>query len=217
MSRQRLSLNVGNSPRQIFALTKLSTGGWKLWPPSVSAVASPLTAVVRGKEGIIMRNKTLATLSLLILFMPLVGNAGLFGPSDYNECILKSMKGVTSDVAAGAIRRACWEKFPKKQKKKLKSSELSHKELGQLTGKAGLGNIGGLYWYGVTIHNGNKNVTVVEIAIRVTTTMGGKEVSRTYAHDVNIPPQTTATFHLDIVTGDKDADYSWGISTARGY
>ena len=158
-----------------------------------------------------MRNRTLATASLLILFMPLVGNAGLFGPSDFNECILESMKGVTSDAAAHAIRRACWEKFPKK---KPKSRELSNKELGQLRGKAGY--IGSNY-YRATLYNGNKNVTVSEISIRVTTTMGGKEVSRTYTADVNIAPQETALKMFIIVEGDKDADYSWGISSARGY
>lgn len=61
-----------------------------------------------------MRNRTLATASLLILFNPLIGNAGLFEPSDYHECIMESMKGVTNDVAARVIASSCREKFPKK-------------------------------------------------------------------------------------------------------
>ena len=39
--------------------------------------------------------------------------ADLFGPDNYDECILESMKGVTSDVAARLIHRSCRNKFPK--------------------------------------------------------------------------------------------------------
>ena len=35
-----------------------------------------------------------------------------FGPKTYEDCILQGMKGVTSDVAAGAVQRACLTKFP---------------------------------------------------------------------------------------------------------
>ena len=38
--------------------------------------------------------------------------AALFGPENYDECILESMKGVTSNVAASAIMKACRSKFP---------------------------------------------------------------------------------------------------------
>ena len=36
-----------------------------------------------------------------------------FGPNNYEECILESMKGVGSDQAAGAIQRACRTQFPR--------------------------------------------------------------------------------------------------------
>lgn len=38
--------------------------------------------------------------------------ASLFGPSDYDECILENMKGVTSDRAAMLIHRSCARRFP---------------------------------------------------------------------------------------------------------
>ncbi len=38
--------------------------------------------------------------------------AGWFGPDNYEECILDSMKGVTSNAAAVAIAQACRAKFP---------------------------------------------------------------------------------------------------------
>ena len=46
---------------------------------------------------------------------PSVALAGLFGPSNYDECILENMKGVGDKYAAGAIMRACRSKFPEKK------------------------------------------------------------------------------------------------------
>jgi len=48
-----------------------------------------------------------------ILLTPSVCLAGWFGPSNYDECIFKNMKGVTSDRAATAIGEACRRQFPK--------------------------------------------------------------------------------------------------------
>jgi hypothetical protein len=65
-----------------------------------------------------MRNLT-ATLCLTIsvlLGSAGVSYAGLFGPSNYNECILERMKGVTSDLAARAIVGACAAKFSSNKK-----------------------------------------------------------------------------------------------------
>lgn len=39
-------------------------------------------------------------------------SAGWFGPSNYEECILDNMKGVTSNAAAIAIASACRSQFP---------------------------------------------------------------------------------------------------------
>lgn len=48
----------------------------------------------------------------IALLSPTVGYGGLFGPSNYDECITDSMKGVSSDVAARAIIEACRNRFP---------------------------------------------------------------------------------------------------------
>ena len=63
------------------------------------------------------------------------GQFGLFGPSDYDECILEGMKGVTSDLAAQAIVISCRAKFPEEIKKnrnsgkKLTADELAKVQL----------------------------------------------------------------------------------------
>jgi hypothetical protein len=49
----------------------------------------------------------------LVTLIPVESFAGWFGPSNFDECILQNMKGVTSDVAAGQIVRVCRHKFPR--------------------------------------------------------------------------------------------------------
>ena len=65
-----------------------------------------------------MRN--LITTSVLLVCALFVANmpqakADLFGPDSYDECILESMKGVTSDVAARIIMLSCRNKFPEEK------------------------------------------------------------------------------------------------------
>ena len=38
--------------------------------------------------------------------------AGLFGPSNYEECVLENVKGVGSDIGARMVAAACAKQFP---------------------------------------------------------------------------------------------------------
>ncbi len=57
----------------------------------------------------------------LLAVMPLVllptlflsGCDEVFGPRNFEDCLLKNARGVNSDGAAKLIYRACREKFPK--------------------------------------------------------------------------------------------------------
>ena len=57
-------------------------------------------------------DKLYTTTILLLFVLPSVGTAQIFGPSNYEDCIIEGMQGVASDVAAVAVRSACREKFP---------------------------------------------------------------------------------------------------------
>ena len=140
--------------------------------------------------------------------------AGFLGPTNYDECITESMKGVTSDLAAKAIIRSCRERFPERGKKKPASRPLSYEELAKLSGRAGLEFAD---YYKGNIYNGNSNLTVSEITLSVTTREGGKEVTREYMHSFDIPPLKTDSFTFKIIIGDKDAPHSWDIVAAKGY
>lgn len=52
---------------------------------------------------------------IIAVFCPLTLHAGSSGPSTYEECILDSMKGMTSDTAANAIIDSCRSMFPGKK------------------------------------------------------------------------------------------------------
>ncbi len=167
-----------------------------------------------------MRFKLIAIASILILVILVAGVVDWITPSNYDECILKSMKGITSDIAADFVASSCGEKFKVEPKKQLSSRPLTNQELDQLDGKAdlryGISTEGSISYEG-TIFNGNSIVIVAEITIQVTTTIGGKKVSRLYTDDVFIRPGTTGAFNFNIVRGDKGVDYSWDINGAKGY
>ena len=50
-----------------------------------------------------------------VLMCPLIGHTDEPRPSNYDECIVDSLKGVSSDVAARAIIESCGNLFPRPQ------------------------------------------------------------------------------------------------------
>jgi len=51
---------------------------------------------------------------LLTVLIVLSGNtyAGLFGPDNYEDCILEGLKDAKTDLAVKLVNRACFDKFP---------------------------------------------------------------------------------------------------------
>jgi hypothetical protein len=65
------------------------------------------------KANSVLRSATIIFLFVLQTFFARgEASAGIFGPSNFDECVLDAMKGVTSDVAARAIYASCRNKFP---------------------------------------------------------------------------------------------------------
>ena len=89
-------------------------------------------------------NKILTTIILLLSVLPSVGTAQIFGPSNYEDCIIEGMQGVASDVAAVAVRSACREKF---------SKEVQPVEINNLGWEVGIDGIGRchLIWDGASL------------------------------------------------------------------
>ena len=125
----------------------------------------------------------------LLIWMPIPAMGGWFGPSNYEECILKNMKGVASDKAVLEIRKACRAKFPKKSIKKPKLRDVPKKVLEDITGDAwfedkahtdaplnnipeGYKEVGpvrvqNIYNFYAKLHNDNAKWTITEVKIRI--------------------------------------------------
>lgn len=150
----------------------------------------------------------------ILLFGCLVesSQAGIFGPSNYDECVLDSMKGVTSNSAAVLIARSCRQKYPENKVQK-NIRQLSNVEVPKLTGRGGpSGN-----YYSIDILNSNSSVTVTQVTIAIETKIGGKASTNYYDSDVTIGPNKTADIFFKFIQGDSGAKYEWSIFSAKGY
>ena len=58
--------------------------------------------------------KNLLITTLLFLSSVSLSHAGLFGPSNYEECVLENVKTAQTDRAVSAVMLMCQEKFPEK-------------------------------------------------------------------------------------------------------
>jgi hypothetical protein len=151
--------------------------------------------------------------TIIITIFPSLVFGGWFGASNYDECILESMKGVTSNLAAAEITDSCWSKFPSNTEKK-PYAKLTPDELSLLTGRAGYSGNGR---FAGKLYNGNNEITVSEISFRVQTKINGKVIKRIYRTLTSRAwPQYSFSFSFDIMEGDEGADYAWGIISAKG-
>jgi hypothetical protein len=162
---------------------------------------------------------------LTALLLASLTTAARSGPSSYEDCILESMRGVTSDEAARAIQFACREKFPVG----FGATALTDTELTQIKlGNAQLANAipveeyspeavkaaqdKGSNWMEFTATNTSDNLTITQITIQV----AGDDVgpSRDYTVNCNIKPRTSDRLKLEISPIHKIL--SWQLRGAKG-
>lgn len=154
------------------------------------------------------------TYFFIALFYPAVASAGWFGPSNYDECVLESMKGVTSDVAARVIVRSCREKFPEKRPS---DTAVPASVVSQLDGRAGM-NYG---FFKGNIYNGSREWTITQLTVVLAAktkekSSASKSSPREYNVDVTLPPLTNSEFIFS-ANSDGASEYDWIITKARGY
>lgn len=143
-----------------------------------------------------------------------VAIAGMFGPTNFEECILDSMKGVTSDQAANAITYACRKKFQNQSEPKKSTRTLTADELKFVTGRGGPSYSSD--YFSIDLYNGNSKVSVSKVTIFIRTKIGGKVVDNLYSNDVDIPPMTTKDLFFKFIRGDEKASYEWTVGEAFG-
>lgn len=116
-----------------------------------------------------MKKQLAVWLLCVAVFVPSASSAGWFGGS-YEDCILKEMKGVTSDVAARSVRLACRKKFAEEtpgtsqpKTKELPSSVIQNIEVKILESSRSEPGV-----IGLIVRNGDKKWRIVSLTARIT-------------------------------------------------
>lgn len=163
-----------------------------------------------------------AAFALAFLLGPGQGRADELRPSTYDECILETLKGVSSDVAANAIIESCRSQFPAQvdvapaQEEVTPAQEevapepetagseqavvaagtsrnLTAEELDKLDATAFIV----LDSYRITFRNDNEHLTITEVTIAVED-QSGPDGLRTYSEKVRIAPLTSGTAKYNV-------------------
>lgn len=87
-----------------------------------------------------MSKKIFATLVLSLIFGSGITQAGLFGPSNYDECVLEGIKDAKTETAARMVAQACRNKFPEKVRPPEKSGLVNFPLYSQNGERSGLNN-----------------------------------------------------------------------------
>jgi len=158
--------------------------------------------------------------SLALLLLSSASHAGCSAASNYNDCIIAAMKGVTSNAAAMAISDACRAKF----RKKIVVAAVPRQVLANLIGGLGNGSVAGQL--AGAVYNGNSDWAITSITVSVTPRVGksaeGREyrtkiLDMNYLDDVRgAMPQTNGLFHFQSNI-DLSSGYDWKIVGAEGY
>ncbi len=137
----------------------------------------------------------------------------LFEPRSFDDCILKNMKGVTSDDAALQIRVACMNKFPQEGSKKCKLREMTTIESSKVTGTASITRGIGPYFSG-SFYNANDTATVE--AITVIFTADNIKPPQEYDLFLSYPiaPRSSNTAGISVQLMP-DKNFKWGVKSIK--
>ena len=184
----------------------------------------------------------LFSLAALMLTAPTRADVSEF--SSYDECILESLKGVSSDVAANAIIASCRSKFP--QAATAPASELAPEpapvpppesapaeppqpaakpavaaagESRELT-KEELGKLKATLFafttkYKVTFENFNDDITVTEVTIAVWDDFDPRGLKK-YTQTMRIPPSAEEKVEYEVIYMGDDQGWRWKVDSAKG-
>ena len=170
-----------------------------------------------------MLRKMHVLLVSLVLFCPTIGYGDSSSPTNYDECIVDTMRGVSSDVAAHAIIESCRNLFPGTQSKAppapapaenpaAAARSLTPDELGRL--RAATKAFGSAYR--VTVENDNPGLTLTEVTIAVWDDGNPVASRKEYSEAARIAPQTSATVKYTVHYRGDETNWNWAVVAARG-
>jgi hypothetical protein len=171
--------------------------------------------------------------SLLVLAVFMFPGVGQAAPSNYDECILESMKGVSSDIAAQAIITSCRNLYPEQQEVAAQventapqadtpipqpvpvatgpGRSLTAAELDKV--RARIKAFGSSYT--ATIQNKNENLTVTEVTIAVWDDANSSSLHE-YPQKVMIAPMESVETRFTVHYRGSELTWAWKVVSAKG-
>lgn len=189
-----------------------------------------------------MLHKAPILLVPLVLLCPTISHGEQSGPSNYDECVIDALRGVSSDVAARAIIDSCQNLYPESKRESEPQAlpaptpepaptpvtaaaaaapppldttgarALTADELARLGAKAKVFGAS----YRVTVDNGNPNLTLTEVTIAVWDDTDLGATREEYSEAVEIAPQTSAMVKYTVHYQGVETGWNWGVVAARG-
>jgi hypothetical protein len=166
------------------------------------------------------------------------------GFASYDECILESLKGVSSDVAASAIIASCRSAFPETapaaavapvpapepepqpqpesvpaKEPQAKPEPAAARESRELTrdelSKLKSTLFGFATKYKVTFENMNEDITITEVTIAVWDDLDPRGLKH-YTETMNIPPGGEEEVEYEVIYMGDDQGWRWKVDSAKG-
>ena len=184
----------------------------------------------------------LTAVAVLVFSAP--GRADVSEYSSYDECILESLKGVSSYVAANAIIASCRNKFPQaapaatagpaaepapepaqpappaaEPEADAKPAVAAAGEPRALTqeelGKLKSTLFGFTTKYKVTFENLNDDITITEVTIAVWDDFDPRGLKK-YTRTMHIPPSEEQQVEYEVIYMGDDQGWRWKVDSAKG-
>ena len=153
---------------------------------------------------------------ILLLALPTFAYSMCYKPHTYEQCLLDGLKGVTSDVAATAIKNACTDKFPAKTKKSLMTlmSDEAKKGVTGTLQASGYGSLNGQIYNGL-----GWQLVSITVIIKPKGLPGlDAPVSRRLVLDLSAMPNTSGSvcIFIDKVFEDSiKSGFDWSIEQLK--
>ena len=180
------------------------------------------------------------------LLCPSISQGGPDNPSNYDECIIDAMKGVSSDVAARAIIESCRRLFPASHSEAPPAAEpaptpakpvpavvpvapppaepapaaIETSDARELTADE-LDRLGAKAKvfedsYRVTVNNGNPGLTLTEVTIAVWDDSDPASARVEHSEAAQIGPQASAEIKYTVRYRGEESGWRWAVVAARG-
>ena len=175
-------------------------------------------------------------LAPLVLWYSPLSHASPDEPSSFDECIIDTMRGVSSDVAARAIIDSCRQLFPESEATPAQPepapepvpAATAHAEPVPLDTSAArsltddelalLGARAKVFGdrYRITIDNDNPHLTLTEVTIAVWDDTDLGATRKEYTAAAQIAPQASAEVKYTVHYRGDETGWNWGVVAARG-